>query len=268
MSPQKAQKAQKALLNAYVLMTLEAFVKTFLFMEKQRELAARADYGSSSAPFRPAGTRISYTIHNGDFQQVDSKVSLKKEWVLTKEAFDRFLTMLDGDREQAGQKYESVRLRLVKYFQWSGAIEPDNEADETINRVARKIEEGAPVYNLHAYIHGVARLVKAESLKSPIRKQQVLDEAYGIHAAPLDEDLDASERRICLNRCLQRLSEENREIIIEYYQEEKATKIRCRKELAARLGITLNALRITAHRVRVGLERCVRECLAQCARAN
>ncbi|HJP91824.1 MAG TPA: sigma-70 family RNA polymerase sigma factor [Pyrinomonadaceae bacterium] len=241
---------------------------TFLFMGKQRELAARADYESTFASPRPAGTRISYTISNGAFQQVDSKVSLKKEWVLTKEAFDRFLTMLDRDREQAGRKYESVRLRLVRYFQWSGAIEPDTEADETINRVARKIAEGATVYNLNAYIHGVAKLVKAESLKSPIRKQQVLDEAYGIPASSLDDDLDASERRICLNRCLQRIPEESREIIIEYYQDEKTRKIECRKELAARLGITLNALRINAHRIRVSLERCVRECVAQCARAS
>ena len=196
---------------------------------------------------------------------MDSKVSLKKEWVLTKEAFDRFLAMLDRDREQAGQKYESVRIRLVKYFQWSGAPEPDSEADETINRVARKIEEGATVYNLPAYIHGVAKLVRAESLKSPMRKQQVLEEAYGVQAKPIDDHFDASERRTCLNRCLQCIPEENREIIIEYYQEEKTRKIECRKELAARLGITLNALRINAHRIRMSLERCVRECLAQYA---
>ena len=148
---------------------------------------------------------------------------------------------------------------------WSGAIEPDSEADETINRVARRIEEGATVYNLPAYIHGVAKLVRAESLKSPMRKQYVLEEAHGVQASPIDDHFDASERRMCLNQCLQHIPEESREIIIEYYQEEKTRKIECRKELAARLGITLNALRINAHRIRMILERCLRECLAQCA---
>ncbi|HYK21737.1 MAG TPA: hypothetical protein VEV42_13430 [Pyrinomonadaceae bacterium] len=235
-------------------------------MRKQRELAAGAHHGSGFAASCPADARNSYTTSsNGAFQKVDSKVSLKKEWVLTKEAFDRFLAMLDIDREQAGRKYESVRIKLVKYFQWNGAIEPDIEADETINRVARRIEEGATVYNLNAYIHGVAKLVKAESLKSPIRRQRELDEAHELHGARVEDDFDASERRACLNRCLQRLPENSREIIMEYYQEEKHTKIECRKQLATRLGISLNALRINAHRIRVSLERCVRQCLTQCA---
>jgi DNA-directed RNA polymerase specialized sigma24 family protein len=192
---------------------------------------------------------------------VDPPASLKKEWILTKEAFDRFLGMLDIDREQAGQKYETVRLRLVKYFQWNGAIEPDREADETLNRVARKIEEGANVYNLNAYIHGVAKLVKAEWLKNPIRRQLEIEEAYGL-AAKVEEDIDMSERRVCLDQCLEHLSEESREIIITYYENEKGKRIKCRKQLAARLGITSNALRINAHRIRIGLEACVRNCLA------
>ncbi len=191
---------------------------------------------------------------------MDPPASLKKEWALTKEAFDRFLGLLDMDRDRAGQKYESVRLRLVKYFQWNGAIEPDMEADETINRVARKIIEGANVYNLNAYIQGVAKLVKAESLRNPNRRHLDIEEAYDI-AATSGEDPDETERRTCLKRCLGSLPDESREIIITYYENEKGLRIQCRKQLAARLGITANALRINAHRIRVSLETCVRECL-------
>jgi len=39
---------------------------------------------------------------------------MKKEWVLTQEAFDRLLGWLDPDRESAGEKYEAIRLRLIK----------------------------------------------------------------------------------------------------------------------------------------------------------
>ncbi len=49
---------------------------------------------------------------------------------------------------------------------------------------------------------------------------------------------------------------------MEYYQEEKGKKIAGRKGLAERLGITLNALRIMVHRIRLNLEECVRECLS------
>ncbi len=60
---------------------------------------------------------------------------------------------------------------------------------------------------------------------------------------------------------MQSLPAENRELIIEYYQEEKRAKIDRRKNLAERLGVPLNALRIRAHRIRAKLEECVHECV-------
>lgn len=193
---------------------------------------------------------------------MDPPTSLKKRWVLTKTAFDGFLAMLDQDREQAGQKYERIRVRLVKYFQWRGASAADIDADETINRVARKIEEGETVYNFNAYIYGVAKLVLAESFKS-VNKHQLIEEAYDLEAPQPDDDVERSEYRTCLDRCLAKLSDQNRDIIIEYYQDEKHLKIERRKQLAANLGVTANALRISAHRIRVNLEACVRQCLRQ-----
>ena len=192
---------------------------------------------------------------------MDSPTSLKKEWVLTKEALDNFLARLDGDRDRAGQKYEGVRLKLLKYFQWCGAVAPDMDADETINRVARKILEGENVYNLTAYIYGVARRVNAESLKLRTRNEQIDDEVHEIEAPEPDDDPDENERRVCFDRCLQVLPERSREIVIGYYQYDRNQKIEHRKRLAAKFGITLNALRIAAHRTRVNLETCVKECL-------
>ena len=66
---------------------------------------------------------------------------------------------------------------------------------------------------------------------------------------------------------MQRLTSRNRELILEYYREEKHLKIDHRKELAQRLGIALNALRIQACRIRASLQECVFECLKQSARA-
>lgn len=185
----------------------------------------------------------------------------KKEWVLTKEAFDSFLARLDRDRDRAGEKYESVRLKLLKYFQWRGSDSSDAEADETLNRVARRIEEGENVYNLNGYIYGVAKMVYAEGVKLRSRRQE-LDEASDLEAMPIEEeDPEVAERRNCLERCLGHLNTEDRETITEYYQFEKGNKIEHRKSLAVRIGISPNALRIKAHRQRVNLEACVRECL-------
>jgi DNA-directed RNA polymerase specialized sigma24 family protein len=194
---------------------------------------------------------------------VEFPTTAKKEWVLTKEAFDCFLARLDRDRDRAGEKYESVRLKLLKYFEWRGSDSSDAEADETINRVARRIEEGENVYNLNGYIYGVAKMVYAEGMKIRKRKKE-LDDASDLEAIPIEEeDPEVVERRTCLERCLGHLTAEDREAITEYYQFEKGKKIEHRKELAIRFGISPNALRIKAHRKRVNLEECVRECLGR-----
>jgi DNA-directed RNA polymerase specialized sigma24 family protein len=191
-----------------------------------------------------------------------SKIQRKSEWVLTQAAFDGFLTALDRDRDKAGVKYEYIRLKLLKYFQWCGSDVPDIDADETINRVTRRIYEGEDVYNLTGYIYGVARLVHAESLKLR-HLRQTLDEDSLIELSSTGIDVEGANYQECLERCLGHLSIEDREAITEYYRYKKIEKIECRKRLAARLGISLNTLRVKMHRQRMNLETCVEKCLAR-----
>jgi len=191
------------------------------------------------------------------------KVLPKSEWVLTQAAFDGFLATLDRDRDKAGEKYEYIRLKLLKYFQWCRSDVPDIDADETINRVTRRIYEGEDIYNLTGYIYGVARLVHAESLKRR-NLTQTLDEESLIELSSTGVDVEGANYQECLERCLGRLSIEDREAITEYYLYKKIEKIECRKRLAARLGITLNTLRVKMHRQRMNLESCVEKCLARC----
>jgi DNA-directed RNA polymerase specialized sigma24 family protein len=190
------------------------------------------------------------------------KVPRKSEWVLTQAAFDGFLATLDRDRDKAGEKYEDIRFKLLKYFQWCGSDVPDIDADETINRVTRRIYEGQDVYNLTGYIFGVAKLVHAESLKRR-NLRQVLDEGSFTELSSIGVEVEVANYQECLERCLGRLSEEDREVITEYYRYKKIEKIDCRKRLAARLGISLNTLRVKMHRQRLNLEACVEKCLAR-----
>lgn len=238
-------------------------LSTLLSATKARELTASTDPGFSS-PVLPTHTFVNLFLTEHS-QYVDSPTLPKKEWALTKEAFDRFLGRLDVDRDKAGEKYECIRLKLIKYFEWRGSELPDMDADETLNRVIRRIEEGENVYNLNGYIYGVARLVYNESLKRRNRKQELLDDASRHELTVEPDDPETAERQGCFDRCLGYLTNEDREIITEYYQYEKGQKIAYRKQLALRFGITPNALRIRAHRQRVNLEACVGECLGRCA---
>jgi len=183
---------------------------------------------------------------------------MKKEWVLTQEAFDALLAWLDSDREVAAQKYETIRTRLIKIFACRGCAETEDLADETINRVTSKLPEiqanfiGDPA----RYFYGVANKIHLE-----YSRQKLL-------VAPPPPTTDNTESELeyeCLDRCVSKLSKENRQLVLSYYQEEKHAKIEHRKLLASRLGIAVNALRIRAHRIRASLQQCVQQCVRETA---
>jgi DNA-directed RNA polymerase specialized sigma24 family protein len=187
----------------------------------------------------------------------------KSEWTLSAEALARFLVGLDPDSDRAGEKYESLRLTLMKFFDWRGVHFPEELADETINRVIRKLDEGETIRDLPTYCHGVARLVLLEKLKGPENKRadfETLPPA-ALVAPERPEREDVDERQDCFERCLKELPAESRQLILQYYSDEKREKIDRRLAMAERLGIPLNALRSRAQRIRNRLEECVNGCM-------
>ncbi len=183
-----------------------------------------------------------------------------RKWSLTEEAFDRFLHCLDEDRDRAGEKYEDIRGGLVRFFEWRGCPFSEDRADETINRVAKKLGLGEEFRDIYTYVYGVARLVRLEALRESSRERTAL-EALPHNQIPHEESEDSQTALECLKRCLERLSPENREMIEGYYQGEKSAKIEHRKRLAENLALPLNALRIRACRIREKLQVCVGSCV-------
>jgi len=183
----------------------------------------------------------------------------RQKWALNQEAFDKLLVAFDVDRETAGRKYLEIRNNLTRFFEWRGCSFPEDHADETINRMAKRVFEGEAILNHSGYAMGVARLLLLEINKGRQREQSALAE---IGAAPdLYGPEDDDESRLnCLRSCLQTLSPDNRELILQYYQGEKGEKIENRKKLLDRLGIPVNTLRMRALRLRERLQACVEEC--------
>ena len=186
----------------------------------------------------------------------------RQKWTLTQEAFDQLLVAFGGDRESAGQKYLEIRNNLTRFFEWRGCAFPDDHADETINRMAKRVAEGEEILNHSGYAMGVARMLLLEINKGRQREQSALAE---IATAPdvYDPGAGDEDRLNCLRNCLQTLSQDNRELILQYYQGEKGEKIGNRKKLIERLGIPVNTLRMRALRLRERLQSCVEECLNQ-----
>jgi DNA-directed RNA polymerase specialized sigma24 family protein len=184
----------------------------------------------------------------------------RRKWTLTGNAFDSLLASLDEDRDSAAEKYLEIRRNLVRFFEWRGCSFPDDHADETLNRVAKKIEAGEEVRNPAGYAVGVARLLLLEIIKDRAREERALKETANVQESGNDV-ADSEERLECLRGCLQHLSPDNRDLIIQYYQGDKGEKIQNRRGLLSRLGIPVNTLRMRALRLREKLQICVEECL-------
>jgi len=192
---------------------------------------------------------------------------MKKEWVLGQTDFDSLLGWLDEDRDRAGRKYETVRLRLIKIFNCRGCSDAEELADETINRVIARIDEIAEHYKGEplAYFYGVSHKVHLEYLrKTKLRQTEAAGDDVKDVAVPFVMSADEVDTDYeCLERCLEHLPEDNRKLVLDYYQHERQAKIDHRKQLAAQMGIAVNALRIRAHRIRVALEECVHNCVQE-----
>ena len=178
---------------------------------------------------------------------------------VTQEKFATFLAWLGPEAESAGEEYERLRRRLGLFFRQRGCRFPEELADETINRVILKLGEGR-IENRMAYCYGVAKNVYRESLRGERRRAE-LDEAALAAPAPAPAPEETGPERECLDRCLAELPDENRDLIIRYFSEEKLAKVELHQCIAKSLQLTQTALRERIYRLKKRLTVCVRECM-------
>lgn len=186
-------------------------------------------------------------------------------WSLTADAFAALLERLDADRARAGEKYEDLRRMLLRFFEWRGATFCDERADETLNRLARKLDEGTAVQDVRAYAMQIARLVLLETFKGHDARRADWDELkVEPAAAPHGAETAAAEIYAqCLERCLAQLPADTRALLLAYYQAENRPHIQQRAALAARLGLHRAALANRVQRWRDKLAACVLRCARQ-----
>jgi DNA-directed RNA polymerase specialized sigma24 family protein len=175
-------------------------------------------------------------------------------------ALARLLDRLGPDRERAAAAYENLQQTLVKFFDWRGARSPEECADETLDRLARRLDEGSPVDDVKSFALGIARLVLLEHWRRPETRMVPAEEA-GLDDLAAPEPWEDSPRLACLERCLEELPREARELVLGYYVSERRAKIDNRRRLAAALGLSDNALRSRVQRLRDRLESCIARCL-------
>lgn len=152
-----------------------------------------------------------------------------------------------------GKVYEDIRGKLIRLFRWRGSTTPEDLVDRTFERVSKRLPDPSSyVGDPSHYVCAVGRLIFLESLreKPPQSAKELVPNEPNVQA------LD------CLDDCIsQLLTPLERELILEYYRDDKRPKIERRGQIARQLGTSVNSLRIRTCRIRTRLRKCVLKCM-------
>lgn len=188
------------------------------------------------------------------------------DWVPTREAWDRFLSLLDADNQVAGERYEGIRRRLIIYFEGRKCrAAAEDLADKTIARVIKRNYDGVHIDDVVRYSYGVAKIIRLEEDEVVRREDHVRDALLrgGAFTDPEDPYDESALRYAAFEECLGKLSVSNRVFILNYYEDTGRAKIDNRKSLSDKLGISQNAVTLRAYQIRRKLQKCVQNRLKQ-----
>ncbi|HKX28953.1 MAG TPA: hypothetical protein VJ302_14750 [Blastocatellia bacterium] len=175
------------------------------------------------------------------------------------DSFKLFLSWLSEDQSLAAEEYEKLRRKLIIIFNNRGCAVSEDLADETFNRVTRRLPaiiesyQGQPA----PYIYKTAHRVYLDYLE---KVWAPLPENLTERAQP-ERDPEEEKRYQCLDQCIKGLNPKTSEMVLSYYRENHQAKIDHRKEMAESLKLDLNAMRIRLYRVRKSLRQCIEDCM-------
>jgi DNA-directed RNA polymerase specialized sigma24 family protein len=160
------------------------------------------------------------------------------------------------DPDEANRQYLRLHQKLTAFFRFKGMSDPENDAEDTLERAGKKILEGVPIPDIDRFCLGIARNVVLERL----RKQRQEESAFKQFIEKSKEDNTDVERITKLmKQCFEKLPKEDRDLLHSYCKIPPGiSRAEHRLRLADKLGLSIAALRIRVARLRRALERCVK----------
>ncbi len=174
---------------------------------------------------------------------------------LSANSFAALLLCLDDDSHQAALRYEKLRNKLIRLFTWRGCADAPELADETMNRVAKRVTCDHQLGGkIEQFVIGVAHKIYLEVLRSHRKHNHAVSE---IKARPADlfEREMTSPKLIRLEQCIMELPENDRELILAYYRHPSGNRITSRQKLKQKFALSDSNLRIKVFRIRNRLEQ-------------
>lgn len=167
-------------------------------------------------------------------------------------SFDRLLRALEPEAVSVSDSFRRCRTKLVRFFLWRHCDDPDNLADETTSRLVKKVQAGQEISADHpySYVFAIAKNVFLEYLRAK-EKSGVQTDIDDLREEAVPEGTDD-----CWSQCVTQLPAERREFLEAYFLDDID-----REAFAHEKGMSINALRLTVHRYKKALLRCVENCL-------
>jgi DNA-directed RNA polymerase specialized sigma24 family protein len=187
-------------------------------------------------------------------------------WRLEANGFENLLAHLSGDPTEAGRRYERLRGRLILFFTRRLANAPEDLADQAIDRLAKRLQDGEPVASIESYALGIARHVVQEQRLVAAREITPDGSILENISAPGHTSYEAAEQDRLLDAmemCLARIPRADVELLSQYYLHEGGSKIEARRRLAETRKIGQAALRKRVYQICCTLRDCIRRRVSQ-----
>lgn len=187
--------------------------------------------------------------------------------------FSLFLLQLHSDPEVAAERYEILRLKITRILLWRGVPESEADAlaDVVLDRISAKMAAETEIEDINAYAAAVSRFVFLE-FKRRHREDPYGDEMPEPAVNTKAEFVESEDERMhCLRKCFVTTvpDSSDRTLLLKYYEAASGEKNKdLRRSLAEHMGLSLNALRVRACRLRAKLENCVNRCVQNVMKSN
>ena len=188
---------------------------------------------------------------------------------------DSFLRLLDPDPRIAQQPFDHLRRKLIFYFLHQN-LSPKSEdlADETIFRILKELRKMGPAAvnertdeDLTKFTFGVARNVASEGRRRRMWGADTEEFPEGVNSDEIfssrepspEASVLAKETWEVVQECLRTLRAPSRELVSSWFLEENTEH----QDIAKRLGISPNGLRIRVFRGLEAVRKCARNRIAK-----
>jgi len=188
---------------------------------------------------------------------------MRKKTPISQEDFDSLLGWFSPDADEAGEKYEEIRAGLIKYFSFRGCPESESLADETLNRVAAKLDGFTFDGNFKpiTYFYSFAAKIYLEDYNQRKRIAAKTVEIGAQYRKKVYLEKKSNPAADCLEKCLAKRPAEEKEILLKYYSFDKSEKAESRKKMAQAENIKVELLHTKISRLRKIVRECVKKCL-------